>query len=60
MKKKQTLSKATWIITELIRNKYRFLKMLKNNVISLTDFNSYKRLLNSAIKQAKSLYYTKK
>ena len=34
--------------------------MLKNNVISLADFNSYKRLLNSAIKQAKLLYYIKK
>ena len=35
------------------------MKLLKNE-ITINDFKQYKRLLNSAIWQAKSLYFLKK
>ena len=44
----------------LFTEKTHIIKKLRNSTILLEDFKSYKRLLNSAIKQAKSLYYLKK
>ena len=63
VKKCKESFKSKWITSDLrfcIRKKYKLLKMLKVNLISLPDFNNYKRLLNSAIKQAKTLYYLKR
>ena len=62
-KKKKPKDRSAWITIELkycIKKKYKLLKLLKDNYITLEIFNSYKKLLNSAIKQAKSLYYLKK
>ena len=63
-KKKSKLSSGCpWITLDLkfcLKKKFRLLKMVRNNQITKKSFNIYKKLLNTAIKQAKKLYYLKK
>ena len=62
-KKKKTKTKSAWITADLkfcIKKKYKLFKMLKENCITYEVYDTYRKLLNSAVRQAKSLYYLKK
>ena len=55
--------RSPWITDEikfLIKKKYKLLKLFRRNIISRSDFTTYRNLLTFVIKKSKSLYHRRK